>query len=326
MSRLIRTTMTFSLIVWALSGAGCAEDFEPFNLLSGLRVMAIKGEPPELLPGQSTEISALIYEPDGDDLEYRWSWCPIATGAATGYECAITEQDLKDVADDFFPGAQAFVPSFDLGNEETATFDHSIEPLLLEGLCNAILSSGAPSFVTLPDCEDELVVTVTLEVSAGGETVTAVKEIKLKMSDDAPINSNPSIGGVEAQAAGASQSIVLQQSGLTELEEKKDHSLFVEIPNGATETYVPSPTQETPDPEAITESLFMAWFVTNGSTEFKRTTYLPEKIGLDELGENSWKTPRLSETQDGEAYLFLVLQDERGGVTWTERAIEIVER
>lgn len=325
MRRSARTMIGISLAVAALTGAGCAEDFESFNLLSGLRVMAVKAEPPELLPGESAQIEALVYEPDGDQVDYQWSWCPLAMGAATGFECAVTEQDIADMASAFFPGAELFVPSFDLGTEETAVFDHSIDPIILQGLCSAILSSGAPSFVTLPDCEDEIVVTIKLTVAAGGEEVVAVKELALKMDDGAAVNSNPTIGRVEAREGADGQWEVLEEDGLLGLAGGKRYDLFVDVPQESAEAYVPDPTEETPEPEETTEALFMTWFVTGGSTDFNRTTYLHDEIGLYELGANKWKTPRLDETTGGDATLFLVLQDERGGVEWTQRVVEILE-
>jgi len=309
-----------------LLGLGCAEDYEPFNELSKLRVLAIRAEPPDLLPGEGTEISALVYEPDGDDLEYRWSWCPVAAGAATGFECVVDEQDLRDMAAGLFPGAEALVPSLDLGREPTAAFQHSIPPAILQGMCDAILSSGAPSFVTLPDCEEELVVTVRLVVSGGGESVTAVKELALKMSADAEVNSNPAIGAVVASPAGGGGEVVLEEGSAVDLEAGAELELAVAVPREAAEEYTPEPTEEEPDPQPTTESLFMSWFVTDGSTLFGRTTYLDGEIGLDELGSNTWTLPDAEDAPEGEAALFLVLQDERGGVAWTSRQVAVVER
>lgn len=322
-----RSTITgFGALAVAVAlTAGCAEDFESFNVVSKLRVLAIQAEPPELLPGESTELSALVYEPDGDDISYSWSWCPLATGASTGYECAVSEDDIEQLAESVFPGAGDLFPGFDLGHEPTATMAHSIDPMILQGFCDAILSSGAPSFVTLPDCEEELVVTVRLEVSGGGEMVTAVKEVALKMSDEAVVNSNPVIGDAEATGGGSSGAVEMPQGEATELYGDTTYDLFVAVPQESSEPYVPAPTDEVPDPEETSEAMFMSWFVTGGSTDFKRTTFLPGEIGLDELGSNSWKTPKADESA-GAATLFLVLQDERGGVAWTERQIDVVER
>ena len=46
--------------------SGCAgEEFDPFNRLTSLRVLAIKSEPVAPAPGEVTTLSSLLYVPEG---------------------------------------------------------------------------------------------------------------------------------------------------------------------------------------------------------------------------------------------------------------------
>ena len=59
----------------ALPAAGCAADWDPFNRLNSLRVLAIRNEPVAPASGETTTFSALVYTPSGQDpatLEYSW--------------------------------------------------------------------------------------------------------------------------------------------------------------------------------------------------------------------------------------------------------------
>lgn len=304
----------------ALGASGCGRDFEPFNLVNKLRVLAIQADPPAVAPGETAVLRALVYEPDGDEVSYRWSWCPLTTGSLGGFECAVSEAELRDLAESFVPGSGALVPSFDLGSEPEAAFDYSFSPVLMQGLCELLTSFEAPSFVSLPDCEESLVVSITLEVTAGDEAVTAIKELPVYFDEAGADNENPAIGEVTA-ALGDGGPAVLPEDGLATLLANRRHDLVVDVPIASAQVFQPSPTEDDPQPASRRESLFMTWFVTGGDTTDNRTTFIEDEIPLEELGSNRWLTPR----DQPETTLFLVLQDERGGVGWTWRDVQLVE-
>jgi hypothetical protein len=304
--------------------AGCGRDFAAFNELDKLRVLGVRAEPPALGPGASAVIDALIFEPDGDELSYRWSWCPLAAGGQTGFECALDEERLRELAEAAFPGAGALVPSFDLGGGATAEFGYPLTPELLRALCEAATSEELPSFVPLPDCSRGLTVSLRLEVEAGGEIVTAVKDLPLFWDAADADNGNPAVAGLAATPDGAAP-IALDEGGGTTLAAGGFHELRADIAIAAAEVFTQAPAGDEPEPEPRRERLFMTWFVTGGRTDFKRTTFIEDEVGLDVLTENGWVAPTLDEAPDGTVAIFLVLQDERGGVGWLGRAVGLEE-
>ncbi|MCK9464175.1 MAG: hypothetical protein M0R80_31530 [Proteobacteria bacterium] len=317
------------LLVAAAVAAGCGKEFAPFNELDKLRVLAVRAEPPEIAPGEAAAIDALVFEPDGDEVAYSWSWCPFTLGALDGYECAVTEQELAEAIEAVAPGAGSFVPSFDLGDGPSAAFANLVPPAALDALCEAIASDSAPAFVDLPECGDRLVVTIRLDVAAGGETATAVKELPLLFEAPAEPNANPAIGEIfAAPAADGADPLVagapLEFEPQSALRAETLYDLGADVEDAASQLFTPAATDDDPDPEPRRETLFMTWFVTGGETDSMRTGFIEDDADMDDLVHNGWRTPELVES-GGEAQLFLVLQDERGGVGWTARSVALEE-
>ncbi len=78
---------------WLLGG--CLSDFDPPSKLDRLRILAIRAEPPEIAPFQSTTLDALVWVPgDGDDgpvwgtdlaeVTYSWRACFLASASFQG--------------------------------------------------------------------------------------------------------------------------------------------------------------------------------------------------------------------------------------------------
>jgi hypothetical protein len=150
-----------------LSIAGCGPDFNPASYLTGLRVLAVKAEPPEVAPGQTATLTPLIFDNRGADagaLTYRWSMCLRAPlpGSSVSLDCF--DSDL---------GADATTP---LGEGE------SIQ------LTMPTLSQDQ---LGLPDFTGGVYLPVLLRVSDGVETVTAVYRLRYTQSIMTPFFSGP---------------------------------------------------------------------------------------------------------------------------------------
>ena len=138
---------------------GCSEGFDPYNRLATPRVLAIQSDPVAPAPGETTTLSALLYEPPEDAVaSMSWSWCPFAGSAAEGYPCLISEEELAELN-----GGDSPVPSYDLGDGETATFEHSLDPALLAAVCE-----GTADQPELLDCEGGFPVQLKLTVESEG--------------------------------------------------------------------------------------------------------------------------------------------------------------
>jgi hypothetical protein len=325
----MRRAITWTFVAAALA-AGCGQDFAPFNEVTGLRVLAVRAEPPAITSGETAALDALVYEPDGDAVTYAWSWCPATLGAATGFACALPEADLVAALEQLAPGASALVPAYDMGTGPTAAFPYAIPAAAVGALCDAIAAQSAPAFVALPDCGDSLTITVRLEVSAGGESVTAVKQLHLLLEGATDVNENPSIGDAFAAPTSAGvdprlDGVALSADAASALVAGKRYDLAVEVPEDASQLFTPAPTADEPNPAADRETLFLTWFVTGGETDAMRTGFIDGDASMDGLEENVWKTPDLA-SSGGTAELILVLQDERGGAAWTRRSIALSGR
>ena len=68
------------------------------------------------------------------------------------------------------------------------------------------------------------------------------------------------------------------------------------------------------------EAIRVSWFATSGSFTNARTGRDPDE--LETFSENEWTAPTVA----GDAHLWLVLRDSRGGVAWTDLAVRIVPR
>ena len=258
-------------------------------------------------------------------MSYTWSWCPVTLGSLAGYDCAVDEDQVREAMEDNVPGSSALLPSFDLGTEPTAAFSLDIPAAALSALCETEIEVDIEGLdlSDLFSCDEGLSITIRLDVATDTEQVSAVKEVLLLTEDASDRNENPSIGSVFLADDGGDVEIGQDAFVLTA---ESWHDLRVSVPSGAAQSFTPAATDDDPDPEAREESLFMTWFVTGGETEAQRTTYIEDEVPMETLENNSWRTPAVDETADGSARFFLVLQDERGGVTWTERRVTLEER
>ena len=108
-------THKYTLLFLGLSLAlgACEEDFDAYNDIKGLRVLAHASDKPQLPPNESATLSALVTE----DADYAWSWCPFPGPAESGYACALTHADVQAFADEVL-ATPVVIPDFDLGHQE----------------------------------------------------------------------------------------------------------------------------------------------------------------------------------------------------------------
>src|SRR5689334_10185613 len=84
------------LIVAALIVVGgCSSDLPAASFIDKLRVLAVRAEPPEIAPGETTKLDLLVAEPmvpqlDGgapQPLSAVWLACPLPAGTLTVEPC-----------------------------------------------------------------------------------------------------------------------------------------------------------------------------------------------------------------------------------------------
>ncbi len=290
----------------AVALAGCGEDFVPYNRLVSLRVLAIQSEPVAPLTGETAALTPLIYTPPGDaEVSYRWSWCPFPGSANDGYPCLVSEEQVRELA-----GAAAdSIPPFDLGAEPTALFDNSIEPDLLELLCEG--TTEVPSLVS---CEGGFPVQLRLTVRAGDEEVVTIRTLRLRFDPDSEPNQNPAIEGLAALIG--DEEVELESDPAVDLPRGEETTIRARVDEAEAEPY--TGTDDDGGPIAARERLIFTWFIESGDTSDERTVFIDDAVPLADASEVEWEPAREEDFPGQVSALILVLRDDREGVSWRQ--------
>ena len=293
----------------ALGAAACGPGFDPPSLLLGLRVLGVRSEPVTPAAGESTTISALVYAPPGGaPVTYAWSWCPFPGSASDGYPCLVSEAELAELT------GGASVPPYDLGDAETATFDHTIDPALLEAVCTGM--PGQPSAV---DCTTGFPIQIKLTVTSGTQTVTAVKRLRLRFDDTHEPNVNPIVGELDAVVGGAT--VILGDPPGPTLLRRVEATVHVDVPPESSETF--TGTDDRGEPAQEKERLIVSWFVETGSVADDITAFIDGRTPLATALENTWEPDGAEDYAPSTAELIVVVRDSRDGTTWTRGTVTL---
>jgi len=316
-------------VATALSACG-GDDLGTYNQLDRLRVLAVRADPPDIGPGQSTTLTPLVYAPNGEVPTYTWSWCPYTLPRESGFACAVTQQQLQQTADDAVGAGVITVAPFELGSGQTATLPYLADPAVLRAFCSE-LAGRATATSALPVCEDAFEITVRLQVRTANAEVDAIKRVRLAFDASGATNTNPVLGTLHAatgEDASEQDATALPSNGSGSLAANASHRLWVDVPESSLESFVPDPDPATPDevPSPVRETHYLTWFVTAGETDTQRTAFIDGEVSLDVLRENVWTLPAGAEVPAGRASLWLVLRDERGGVSWSQYDVATPER
>jgi hypothetical protein len=302
----------------ALSGCTVRDDSVRENQLESLRVLGIASFPADISTGETAALSALVYAPEGQTISYQWSWCPAQAGADGAFACLIDEADLQAAWATLNTGT--VLPGYDLGTAETASVELAIEVEDAITLCELLTVDQPNREIALFTCLSSLGLNIKLRVNTAEEEVIAIRSIPI-VAPDAERNQNPAIG--------TELTISQRGGGLLEpgdsLRAEEIYDIAVEIDPDEGEIYTPAPQEGQDPPEPQREGLFLSWFVTTGSTHRKgevRTSYF-EGGDFEEFRENTWDMD-FDITTDI-ARLFVVLRDERGGISWADFSFGLEE-
>ncbi len=302
----------------ALSACTIRDDSTRENQLESLRVLGIASSPADLTTGDVASLSALVYEPTGQTPSYQWSWCPARGGADDDFACLISEAELQAAWATLNTGTT--LPPYDLGTGETAAVELVFDTSQVFAICELLSVDQPEPELALFACLARLGLSIELRVTTATEEIVALKSIPV-VEADAERNQNPAIGsGIALVQRGGG---VLQPGD--PLRAERVYDLTVDIDLSESETFLPEAQEGQDPPVPQGEALFLSWFVTTGSTHRKgdvRTSYF-EGGELESLVENTWDMD-FDITTDT-ARLFLVLRDERTGISWTEYQFDLLE-
>jgi hypothetical protein len=286
--------------------AGCEPDFTPYNELEGLRVLAVRAEPPELAQDESTVLDALLFHDATQTPELQWSLCPWPSDPDTGFPCPIDRALWLRAWGE--AGLAGDAPSLALGTSDTAELTFPGTRAQARKLCEMLTVALENSATLPPDCTRSYPWTVRLSTRLGSERVETVKDVVLLLDESLVPNQNPTLTALRVVTGEDSK--VLDPTVTTELAAGVDHDLKVDVGRGSAETYLPMPALGQPQPAATEESLTFTWFVDQGSTDRVRSTYKKGVETMKRATENVWEAPNEATS----ARTFVVVRDHRGGV------------
>lgn len=289
----------------------CSSDFDPYNRLTSLRVMALRSDPAIPLPDETATYSALVYAPAPGDahtedptLTYEWQWCPFPGTGNDGYPCLVTEDQVKMISGD--PTL-----SLALGNGPTATLRNPANAAtdLKQTLCG-----GGGGFAKV-DCTGGFPIQIVLTVRTATDSVKTVFRTRWGL-DPIDANANPVLSALSATTDGADQIVDATNANAVTLVRDRETKLSLDgALVGQSETY--QGLDDNGDPATLQERLFVSWFVETGDTKDPSTGYIPGMSAPEVLLQNRW-TPGLEKKYPATtARIFLVLRDNRAGVDWS---------
>lgn len=268
-------------------------DLPPQWQVDKLRILAIQADPPEIAPGGTATLSALLVDPDATTGLTVWAWCDAST--ATDFGCPLDPTRID-------PGGDR--------EELFAQGIAGIEPILAPEL------TADPEWLEGLDAQQRLEgVNMTVNALAlpqdGGDTgsfdfnlvESAFKRVVV--SEAVTPNENPTIARftVDGVVLGPDQRAVLDPG--------RPYELGLELSEDAIETYLYR-TSEGIDEERVEEP-YAEWYATAGTVD--------EFFTLHPYLQSTWISPAAGT----EGTWWAVLKDRRGGVTWVSRDFQVVE-
>ena len=282
------------LAIAALLG-GCAKSFDPATWVTGLRVLAVKAEPPELAGGEGGTLTALVIDTDGRPVTVDWDTCllpPPLSGGALNSECLTSD------------AGSAFLP---LGTGLSVPFTMPTHDVTELGL---------------PDSTAGFYQPVRLMATAGDAVVPAAYRVRYSLGLTPP-NQNPAVEGVfvvptgESDPVPAAELVPLDEAAPPEVHVGDKLKLRATLVDGSAETYlVPDGDPTAGKTRQVTEVLSISWYSTAGDVGADVTGV--DKPDTEISFEKYTPTPAPEGTP---VDLWIVARDERGGTDWVHRAL-----
>jgi hypothetical protein len=285
------------LLLSLLAGTAChngGDDYGPPAHVTGLRVLAIKAEPPEIAAGQSSVVTALAVDTQGRSLTASWTRCLGAPDGGVTLIVPARVSVLPDATDDL-----------DCFNVDSAAY---LQPLG-RGLTVDVIMPDVPArALGAPDRTGGVYLPLRTDVSAGSDSITATYHLRL--ATESPPNRNPRITGVVRVTAEASDGGVTAATPLDDAHPVVVHAgdsltLRLTVADGSAETY-------SANGQSLTEYLVASWFATAGTwMKDVRPPDADAVLLLDQLLPPSGSA----------VAIWAVLRDGRGGVDYVERKV-----
>jgi hypothetical protein len=272
--------------------AGCGQQFVPEQRVEGVRLLAVRADPPEVGPGEVTHLTSLTFDAMGRAVDISWKLCTLPPSAAestpVNSACITDQTDAGDYL-------------VDLGTGDAIDFTVPQVDVRTLGI---------------PDPSGGLYLPIRVRVTAGGDTTTGVYGLRYAYAP-IPRNHNPAITDVlevtarAGQDGGIEQAMPLAPMRVVHFDDQVD--LRTELAMGSAEEYL-RVSGSPPKITMATETLTQAWFSTHGNIVGGR---LPADAPY-----SRFTTSDIVPLADGTPIdVWVVLHDGRGGIDWAHREL-----
>ena len=305
--------LIFGAVLSAVNLLGCA-DFDPSSRVVSFRVLAQQTDLPFARPGETVNISSLSIDPEGRSVDWAWAACvnpasstvqgcldEIARSAAESGASPILAQGVEMSSFDYTVPADAL-----------RTVSAAAKPSAFVGVvsiaCPGDLSLAAPGPNHLPFACKERGTGRTFEVD---EYIVGMKRIQVRAADR---NHNPVIEKVTFDGADWAETEV---KIVTACDTTKND--YKPCASSTKHTIVARPSAESVEfgssefGVGFTEQVIIEYYATEGIFE--------HDIAIAVKPETGWAARKGASGKD--LTLWMVLHDDRGGTTWTERHVHV---
>jgi hypothetical protein len=322
----------FYALMTSIALVGCTQDFPKPSRVDKLRVLAMSVDTPEVTPGETVEVSALVVNVDGADITYEWRACPLkeqgrgtfgggsGTGASGGGAYELTSpgtcHDLELIAPELVqdlgsgPSATVTVPDDILSDANVKEYYGLGKGMLPDMVLTGIKMIAGINY------------TIGLRVRAGDQVIDAFKRVNVSVSPDPNKNpadlafakrdldtdfEGPEVGSPFNPGECLLEKTTLNVPGhvLRPLNIPEEPPTY-QVIGGTTDPSLPFSLYDTE------ETLFYSYFSTHGNFEDRVT----KSKGQSEVRWTFTEQPL--EPVD----LWIVVRDGRGGTAWCHSLIE----
>jgi hypothetical protein len=304
-------TLGFLLVLSSM--LGCAADFDPASRVNSFRVLGQQMDVPFAQPGETVNINSLSYDPQGRTVTWAWGAC-VNPAASTVQGCLdkIGEDSASSGSSQILaqgPGLSNF--SYTVPSNALESLPEAARPSALVG----VLSIACPGDLSFEQSSNELPFACkeagTGRVLSLDEYVVGLKRIQVRSKDR---NQNPQIEQVTFDGLDWPEDEIKEVIPCDT--DKNDYSVCAENTKHKIAARPTAASVESGQSEFgvdFTEQVIIEYYATEGLFEYE--------IKIADDPQTGWAARKAASGKD--LTLWMVVHDDRGGATWTERHVHV---
>lgn len=339
----MQTCNRFISLLLALLLCACQEELTPRTTVDGLRILSISADPPEVYPGASSRINALIADPLGEGRTLDW-FLTLCTPDAERGGCLELNELLEQYPDPDYANSEyarccvrggSATPSNGVLNLGAPGLTRlTTASTMLEGVTEVAALNGTNAQLNLIVCVSG--VCTSSDASEGDspqesgislppdQSALALKRLRVSTRPGSEVNRNPTLLGLymNGQPVETGEELILEGGTsyqLTPWPSSTTLECYENLDGDGNVTL-------------LSETPYFSWYATAGEfdeyfTEPMLITDCEDPTPMDERFDeavNTWSIPPLESLTTSRQTLYLVMWDRRGGLTWLVVPVQII--